>query len=285
MKFSIIIPLYNKEDGIVSSIESVLNQTFKDFEVVIVDDGSTDTSIENIQQFDDCRIRLITQQNAGPSAARNHGVRKANGEWILFLDADDELEPDALSHFNNLISKYPKHKCFACNYYLEKGGKKSVRSMFYQDGIVHNGYRAWFFARLLPCQGSFVLSRDVAINNPYPENLRRWEDASMLFDVMRNHKFVRSHIPVFTYHLDMTEGSHRCKNHQVDFVCNLNPNGKGFWEQICLYHLYKQACRMYPEEAKSLYPKSFFSSKIRISYLAINALSDFATSLKHLLFR
>lgn len=88
---SVVIPLYNKEASIAQSLKSVLSQEYDDFEVVIVDDGSTDGSVDVVEAMNDPRIRLIKQENGGPSKARNTGVKNAKGEWILFLDADDEM--------------------------------------------------------------------------------------------------------------------------------------------------------------------------------------------------
>lgn len=94
---SVVIPLYNKEKSIAQSLQSVLNQSYTDFEIVVVDDGSTDKSVEIVEGIEDARLKLFKQPNAGPSKARNTGVGHASGEWIVFLDADDELLPNALS--------------------------------------------------------------------------------------------------------------------------------------------------------------------------------------------
>ena len=100
---SVIIPLYNKEQIIEKCIQSVLTQDYDDFEVVIVNDGSTDRSAEIVKRIDDSRIRLIEQENGGPSKARNIGVKNAKGDWIVFLDADDEFLLGALNYFRSLI--------------------------------------------------------------------------------------------------------------------------------------------------------------------------------------
>ena len=89
---SVVIPLYNKEKYIKRAIESVLNQTFQKFEIIVVNDGSTDKSAEIVQNIKDPRIRLINQKNAGVSAARNRGIQEAKYEYIAFLDADDFWE-------------------------------------------------------------------------------------------------------------------------------------------------------------------------------------------------
>lgn len=95
---SIISPLYNKVDYIIDTIHSVLSQSYSDWEMLIVDNGSTDGSWEKAQQIQDARIRLFQSPNQGPGVARNYGLIKAQGEWIQFLDADDLLEPEHLEN-------------------------------------------------------------------------------------------------------------------------------------------------------------------------------------------
>ena len=115
-KISVVIPLYNKEKSIASTLRTVLNQTFSDYEIVIVNDGSTDYSVAEAGKVQDDRIRLIHQQNAGVSAARNRGIEEAKGELIAFLDADDEWSPEYLFTQYHLYQKYPQCDVFACNY-------------------------------------------------------------------------------------------------------------------------------------------------------------------------
>lgn len=113
---SVVIPLYNKEKSIAATLQTVLNQTFTDYEIVIVNDGSTDNSVAEVEKVQDARIRLIHQQNGGVSAARNRGIEEAKGELIAFLDADDEWKPEYLATQYNLFQKYPECSVFACNY-------------------------------------------------------------------------------------------------------------------------------------------------------------------------
>lgn len=114
---SVVIPLYNKELQIVQTIKSVLGQTYSDVEVIIVDDGSTDRSVSMINNnFTDSRIRIIHQNNAGVSVARNRGVEESRGEYIAFLDADDEWKPDYLATQISMTKKYPECDVFAVNY-------------------------------------------------------------------------------------------------------------------------------------------------------------------------
>lgn len=141
---SVVIPLYNKEQSIASTLQTVLNQTYQDFEIVIVNDGSTDHSVEEITKVLDPRIRLIHQENAGVSAARNRGIEEAKGEYIAFLDADDEWKSDYLKTQYELTQKYPECSVFACNYeFKDSQGKVTptiIRKIPFkgEDGILSN---------------------------------------------------------------------------------------------------------------------------------------------------
>ncbi len=113
---SVVIPLYNKEQHIGTTINTVLSQSFQDFEIVVVDDGSTDESIQRVKDIDDKRIRIISQENAGVAAARNTGIKEAKGEYIAFLDADDEWQTYYISIQMKLAETYPQCDVFATNY-------------------------------------------------------------------------------------------------------------------------------------------------------------------------
>ncbi|WDF64698.1 glycosyltransferase family 2 protein [Flavobacterium sp. KACC 22763] len=121
--FSIIIPLYNKENFIENTIQSVLNQTFQDFEIIVVNDGSTDKSEEKLLQFKDPRIQYFIKKNKGVSATRNYGIEKANADFIAFLDADDYWHPTFLETIYTNISKLPNQKVFSAAIEFETSKK------------------------------------------------------------------------------------------------------------------------------------------------------------------
>ena len=103
---SIIIPLYNAENYIYKNIASILKQDFDNYELIIINDSSTDSSLNIAKSFDDEKIRVYTKINEGTSIARNYGLKHANGEYILFVDADDYIEPNALRKYHEIVNKY-----------------------------------------------------------------------------------------------------------------------------------------------------------------------------------
>lgn len=117
---SVIIPIYNKSAFINKAINSVLSQSFKSFELIIVNDGSTDNSLEVVEGFNDERIRVINQINSGVSTARNNGVKAAKYNYIAFLDADDWWHKDFLTEMHQLINTYTEACLYASNYYIVK---------------------------------------------------------------------------------------------------------------------------------------------------------------------
>ena len=121
--FSVIIPVFNKEKFVEKTLKSVLEQTFSDFEIIIVNDGSTDKSEAKILGFNDSRIRYFSKDNEGVSAARNFGIEKAAADFICFLDADDYWYPTFLATLHTYIQKLPEQKVFALAYEIETAEK------------------------------------------------------------------------------------------------------------------------------------------------------------------
>ncbi len=133
---SIVIPLYNKEKFIAQTLQSVLNQTYPTFEVVVVDDGSTDNSVKVVKSFHDKRIKLITIKNSGVSVARNTGIKNASHNWIAFLDADDWWGKTFLEEIVNAQKTHTDKKVFATGRTLLFKTKNSryINPFLPQDG-------------------------------------------------------------------------------------------------------------------------------------------------------
>ncbi len=141
MKVSVVIPVYNVQDYIVECLESIMAQELKDIEVIIVNDGSTDNSICNIQNIIDnnSNIRLINKVNGGLSSARNTGLSHAKGEYVLFVDSDDYLEKDFLYKLYNEAKNYDLDiACGGYKKYFANGGieKKTRNDELMDLGVV-----------------------------------------------------------------------------------------------------------------------------------------------------
>lgn len=147
---SVVIPLYNKESQIVKTLQSVLAQTYDDYEVIVVNDGSTDGSLEAVGTVRDPRIRIVSQNNAGVSAARNRGIEEARGEFVAFLDADDEWKPEYLAVQAQLTDKYSQCDVFAVNYEFHRADGKieytSINRLGFkgEDGVLDNYFEVAF---------------------------------------------------------------------------------------------------------------------------------------------
>lgn len=163
-KFSIIVPLYNKAPYVRKALESIFAQTFTVYELIIVDDGSTDNSAaiceEIIHPFIRSSvhpIRLLKQANSGVAAARNSGVAASKGEYVCFLDADDWWEPTYLEEMDKLIQEYPDSGLYATNYVYYKPGKTHVALklergyMNYPEAYLHSdAMPVWTGATCMP---------------------------------------------------------------------------------------------------------------------------------------
>ena len=126
---SIIVPIYNTSEYLEKCLNSILNQTIKEIEVICINDGSTDISLEILKKYQkkDNRIIIINQTNKGVSAARNAGLDIAKGKYIGFVDSDDYITPDMYKEMYNKIIKY-QTDIVVCNYYTDKNNSISIRS-------------------------------------------------------------------------------------------------------------------------------------------------------------
>lgn len=254
---SIVIPLYNKQDHILRTLHSVLAQKSDNYELVIVDDGSTDNSVQMVESLADQRIRLFRKENGGPASARNIGVKNAQGKWILFLDADDTLEEDALQIVTSDTRSHRFADVFCYCQYMQQNDVKRIYPEKHVKGYVFLPFLRWYFGQIYPGPGRMVVKKECMLQEPFREDLKRWEDGENVFRLMRRYRFYANPVPLFTYNRDSSEASRPCKNCKEDFVCNLQPEGKSFFEQMALYKLYQEARRLYSEDVARIYGDTF----------------------------
>lgn len=182
--FSVIIPLYNKANYIKKTLKSVLNQSFGDYEIIIIDDGSTDVSLEIIQQFSDSRIHVYKQENKGAAAARNFGLKNSTGMLIAFLDADDYWFPNHLEVLKNLY--YDFQNCgMYCSLYKIKTTHKHFQEISFRG--IQTGFRGivtnYFYSNKpfrISWTSSLALKKEVLEKfSGFNENITNGEDVEL----------------------------------------------------------------------------------------------------------
>lgn len=206
MKFSVIIPLYNKAPYIKKAIESVLKQSFKDFELIIVDDGSFDDSLQvakAICKDTHCNYQIIHQNNAGVSIARNNGVAVSNGDYICFLDADDWWTPVFLERMDSFIKEYPQAGIYGSNYYYVKNNRQRVCVTSNVKGYIN--YFATYADKLqMPLwTGAVCIPRDVFFEfGGFRPQLTLGEDFDLWIRIALKHKVAFNNEPLSYYSQD-----------------------------------------------------------------------------------
>lgn len=141
MKVSVIIPLYNKAPYVRRALDSIAAQTLSDFEVIVVDDGSTDGGASVVAGYGDARFRLVSQPNAGPGAARNTGIALARGEFIASLDADDEWLPTYLEESVRRLEESGREVAAISSGYVEHPSGLSTEGMWQRRGLTEGVHR------------------------------------------------------------------------------------------------------------------------------------------------
>jgi glycosyltransferase involved in cell wall biosynthesis len=210
--FSAIVPLYNKKNYVQRSTASVLGQTFRDFELIVVDDGSKDGSPEIVRSLKDKRVRLIVQENAGVSAARNRGVASARGRFITFLDADDDWDPGYLEALRGLIRDFPGAGLYGTNYWIDNGREKQENPVRLPPGWVGrmgDYYDLSYYGRPPFNTNTVCLPAALAKETPFPPGIKAGEDLLVWFKVSLRHDTVYLHKPFSTYYVEASENTHK----------------------------------------------------------------------------
>jgi len=204
IKFSVVIPLYNKEKDIEDTINSVLDQSCKADEIIVVDDGSTDNGKEIVSKNFRTTIKIISQKNLGVSMARNRGIKEAKNEYICLLDGDDLWEVNFLEEIKNLITLFPKAIFYstAHKYIDEEGNTLKSKVAFRDDymGVIEN------FVDIFSKNYGLVNSSSVCIRKSshvlFPKNEKRGEDICVWLELSLLGSLGFSAKPLSVYRLD-----------------------------------------------------------------------------------
>ena len=263
--FSIVIHLYNKGKYIADTMASVLSQTYADFEVIVVDDGSTDNGGNVVKSIADNRIKYFYKDNGGVSSARNYGVAKANGEWIYILDADDFMMPNALEFFFNVLASFSGKLDVVTGGYIGTTDGKSTVFKPRKRGIAKNNYRWFFMNKLYLRAGNCIVRREIIQAYPYDESLSRFEDTEHILRMLGDHKVYVIPDLVLEYRHVNGGLSKPCHDKSKDYTFRLNFKGKPFWAKCGMGELLMIASFTHPKERWSLLRQY----KFNIVYAAI----------------
>jgi len=221
IEFSIIIPLYNKELSIKNTIDSVLVQSYPNFELIIVNDGSTDTSIDVVSTFEDRRIKIINKTNGGVSSARNVGIEQATKEYIVFLDADDLWYENALDEFRYLIENFTDAQVYCTAHTLTIKNISSRLRRYYIDNYWKQN--AISYARnstAVVCTGCIAIKKNSFDTvSDFDVSLTHGEDLDLWKRLAEKFVFAKSEVVTMLYRLNAENRSDKTNiNNNIYFV-------------------------------------------------------------------
>lgn len=217
---SVVVPLYNKAAYVLRALDSIAAQTVRDFELIVIDDGSSDGGADLVAKFSDSRVRLIRQANAGPGAARNRGLREARAPYVAFIDADDFWLPDFLEANIALLERYPCAAAVCCGWLEYPGGASRMeawRARGIEEGLFIISQQTTaerLFAMIGYLHPSTVLARSDAVRRWggfYEDRCLYGEDSALWLRVLLNEPFYFHFSPLAR--MDV-EASELCRNYQ-----------------------------------------------------------------------
>lgn len=249
VKISVVVPLYNKSDYIKRTLDSVFCQTFKAYEIIVVDDGSTDGSSGLVHSLYGDQVKLIFQRNSGVSAARNKGISEASGDFIAFLDADDTFKQGYLEEMHNLILMHPGQSFFGTAYEVvdELGeflrSSNRVARSYADNSIISDFYSIW-------SQGAFIFTSSIVIRRAaffdndifFPVGENMGEDQDVWMRISEKYPLVYSNKALSNYYrvqdsLTMTNRVHK------DLPCFIRLR-KRVDSGECPHHMKRSALRL-----------------------------------------
>lgn len=287
---SVVIPLYNKEKSVRSTLESVLAQTYTDYEIIVVDDGSTDNSvavcediINSLTPSFDNSLRIFSKPNGGVSSARNFGVEKSRGEYVAFLDGDDLWEPTFLEEAVKLIIDYPGAAIYGLGLGSMTNGEKHPAPEFVPAGYRGVVSNLWDNPNTMLAwtSSSTICPRDLLLKTPANTHLTHGEDLDQWLRLMLQGEAV-FYNKTLAYYVKDAENRAMYKmppieKHIVSVIGDYaevrkrNPQFKRAFDTQMIYFLYLYMFTPYKKEAQRLaklldYSQLKRSLRFRIKY-------------------
>ncbi len=209
--FSVVIPLHNKEPYIFRTVASILKQTHTQFELIIVNDASTDNSVDQVKKFSDPRIRLVHRKASGLSgcAARNYGISQARNDWIAMIDADDEWDVSHLAEISAMILRFPSAKLLTTSYIRRYGDSSKNEYILNQETTVlsaHAALKRYGQYDFLSCNSVVVDKKSILNAGGFPEHCRKGGDSDTWVRFFLQGKDIAvSSTPTSYYNIDHSE--------------------------------------------------------------------------------
>lgn len=279
--FSIVIPLYNKEFSVENTINSVLNQSFQNFEVLVINDGSTDNSVEVVEGINDARIRLINQTNQGVSSARNRGIEEAKFEWIAFLDGDDIWLDNHLEEFIQMLNLFPNERFFTTSFKFSDNRylfKHSRDSRIFKV----NDYFTESIKEYLLWTGTALIHKSCFDNvGMFNIDLKIGEDTELWDRVARKYGLVKSTTVTAIYRIEAENRTTLSKDLETTYVYNVDLNKINNTKEKLYYKL--MISNLLYQYARSGDFSSF--NKLRKKHLTLSYITILKYSANHMINR
>lgn len=234
MKISIIVPVYNGEMYIKKCIDSLINQTYKNIEIIIINDGSTDKTMNICKTYSDKRIILINNSNHGVSYSRNEGIKKSKGDYITFIDADDWIEKDCIEKNINILQKYKNLDVLRYNYRVIGGKAFSTNDIyelsdkFLNKAELSDKFYLHFISdnENIPCLVMLLfIKKEIAKSISFNENLTMMEDVEFYFKVFKKcNTFYFSTNKLYNYYVNHNSVTHSKKLFLKNILGTLDTN-------------------------------------------------------------
>jgi glycosyltransferase involved in cell wall biosynthesis len=278
---SVVIPVFNGEKTIKETIDSVLKQTFTDFELIVINDGSQDLTVEVVEKIQDSRIQVYSYPNAGLAASRNRGIDRSTGEYIAFIDADDMWTPDKLEAQFNALKSHPEAAvAYSWTDYIDeysqflgKGGHITVNGNIYPHLLLTD----------LLENGSNPLIRKQAfieVGN-FDESLRAAEDWDMLLRLAIRYHFIAVSSPQVLYRISSNSMSFNVLQQEreslkvIERAFNQAPESLQYLKKPSLANLYKyltyKSLEGTPQQKKGLVAARMLSSAVKNDFSLLQA--------------
>jgi glycosyltransferase involved in cell wall biosynthesis len=274
-KVSVIIPVFNGERTVRRAVDSVVAQTFADLEIIIIDDGSTDQTLNLVTQWVSDRLRVIRHpQNRGAAAARNTGIIAAQGRWIAFLDADDTWKPDKLTRQIALLEQVGPSAASSTGYYLHKDGRDLTISL----NLSPDRFRSeiLFGCTISPGTTLMVDRRVFDEIGMFDEGFRRLEDWDWLLRFAERHDMVFVPAPLADVYL-ITRRADQAKKESVSVLDAIDRIRRKHLTHLGTLARLKLRSSLLVEKAATLYrkgkplPASIYALAALFTYPARNA--------------